>query len=150
MPQLPFDITKIDAEPQSTGEYEQLPEGEYEVRVTNTENRVSKNGNEYLNVEFTITGPTHAGRKVWDNHFIYNVNPDKPFPLTKFKWLAEACGLGSIKATEELHGRTCSINVVHRGPNKEYENVDRYSQIVSGPSAPRAPAAAGPKPPWAA
>jgi len=147
MPQLPFDISKIDAEPQSTGEYEQLPEGEYEVRVTNTENRVSKNGNEYLNVEFTITGPTHAGRKVWDNHFIYG---EKEFPRTRFKWLAEACGLGSIKATEELHGRECIVNVIHAGPDKKYENVDRYAQIVGGPTKPSAPASAGPKPPWAA
>ena len=145
MPQLPFDITKIDAEPQSTGEYEQLPEGDYEARVTDTENFIAKSGNECLKVEFTITGPTHAGRKVWDNHFIYG---EKEFPRTRFKWLAEACGLGSIKATEELHGRTCIISVVHDGP--KYHKVLRYSQIVSGPSAPSAPASAGPKPPWAA
>lgn len=144
MPTINFDLSAISTDSAAGGEYAQLPEGKYEARVTNTESRVSKNGNEYVTVEFTIVGPSHANYKVWDNHFIYS---EKEFPRTRFKWMVEACGLSSIKATEELHGRTCTINVIHAGDQGQYVNVDSYELNTSGPQ----PAAASGAPkPWAA
>lgn len=151
MPNLNFDLNAVDASQSSNDQYEQLPEGDYEVRVTNTEGRTSKNGTDFISVEFTVVGPTYAGRKIWDNHFVYS---EKEFPRTRFKWLVQAAGLNSIAATEELHGRTLGVTVKHGGPNKEYVNVDAYhltSSAPPAPAAPAAPAASGPAPkPWAA
>lgn len=143
MPNVPFDLNTVE-DNGTSGDYGMVPEGEYEVKVTNTEGRTAKSGNEYLNVEFTIVGPTQANRKVWDNHFIYS---DKNYPRVKFKNLVNACGLQSIKSTEELHGRTCVIKLAHSDCGK-YENVEEYMVNTGGPSKPAESPA--PTPIWAA
>lgn len=144
MPNLPFDVADVVDNGQAETEYGMVPEGDYEVKVTNTEMRTAKSGTEYLNVEFTIEGPTQKNRKVWDNHFIYS---DKAYPRVKFKQLVNACGLNSIKTTEELHGRTCIITVKHSDDGK-YENVAEYALNAGGPAKPAA-APSAPAPVWA-
>lgn len=63
--------------PESDGKFELLPDGEYELQITNTEERKTKAGDPMVNVECeVINNPDYNGRKVF-----YNVSflpKDKP------------------------------------------------------------------------
>jgi len=51
----------------SQGDGEPLPEGEYVVEAVKWEEKVSNAGNTMISMEFTVQGPTHANRKLWEN-----------------------------------------------------------------------------------
>ena len=58
-------------EPETSSRFEPLPEGWYSASILETEERLSKTGNKYLNVTFEITSADHAGRRVWERYNVY-------------------------------------------------------------------------------
>ena len=68
-----FDFDTKDFETSTTGDYDVMPVGEYTLKATDSEMKETKKGDgAYLAVTFEVLGPTHAGRKVWQNFNIHN------------------------------------------------------------------------------
>lgn len=97
-----------------------VPPGEYVVKVDSTEVKVSKAGNEMVSVMFEILGPTHAGRKLFDQFVLKN-----EVAMKRLKSLATAAGHRNpnwISDSDELHGLECIVKVkVDDQENTGYE-----------------------------
>lgn len=82
---------------------ENLPPGGYAAIISSTEFKPTKTGGEMLEVVYTITGPTHMGRKVWDRFNTKNTNPQAVnIGLSKLKSMALATGL-TVEKLKNFH-----------------------------------------------
>ncbi len=63
-----IDLSTVDA----FDSFTPLPPGKYPVEISGLEIRISKAGNQVLNIEFSITEPTYKNRKVFDGFTLGN------------------------------------------------------------------------------
>ena len=153
-----FDFNPSDV-PATEKSFEVLAPGWYAASITGAEVKATKSGTgQYLRVEYTISGPSGAGRKVWSNYNVRNENP-KAESIGR-EQLAELCrcvGLARVNDTDQLLGCNVSVKLKVREASNGYDaqNEVQAHKALEG-SAPPAPAAAkaaapkaGPKPPWA-
>lgn len=152
--------------PEDTNSFEPLPAGEYQGLVTATEVKTTKNGTgQYIRVEFTISGPTGAGRKVWANYNIRNANPmAAEIGRRELGSLMKASGLNSIQDSDQLMtGATLGLKLTVRkseeyGDSNEVKGVKALNGSQMPAPAQQLPAQhgtipqsapAGAAPPWA-
>jgi hypothetical protein len=65
----------VDTLPQSTSNFEPLPEGWYNAAITGAEIKATKAGDgKYIACKYTITGPSHQGRVIFGNLNIKNAS----------------------------------------------------------------------------
>jgi len=55
---------------EETGSFDLMPVGNYEFVATGWENKTSAKGSAYLQITYDVTGPTHAGRKIWETFML--------------------------------------------------------------------------------
>jgi hypothetical protein len=110
--------------------YETLPAGWYTVTLTDTEEKTSKNGKDYLNVEFR----TMEEKPIWDKCF-YNEEA-----LWKLKSLKKAIGMADTEThIESYHGVKLQIKVkVRIYEGDEQNEVERYKAIEGTVLPPKA------------
>ena len=158
MASFDFDASSVPATDKS---FEVLAPGWYTASITGAEVKQTKSGTgSYLRVEYTISGPTGAGRKVWSNYNVRNEN-SKAESIGR-EQLAELCrciGLVRVNDTDQLLGENVSVKLKVREASGGYDaqnEVQAHKSLEgSAPPAPVAAAApkaapkAGPKPPWA-
>lgn len=132
---------------------EPLPEGWYTATVTGTAVKPTKAGNgTILSVDYTVTGPTMAGRKVFGNFNIANPNPEaQAIGLQQLGDLCRAVGfVGVLADSDALLNRSCEIKVVTSKPRDGYEprsEVKAWRALAGAAPAPvAAPRPAAPKP----
>ena len=155
MASFDFDASSV---PTTEKNFEVLAPGWYTASISGAEVKATKSGTgQYLRVEYTISGPTGAGRKVWSNYNVRNENP-KAESIGR-EQLAELCrcvGLARVNDTDQLLGAHVSVKLKVREASNGYDaqNEVQGHKALEG-SAPPAPAAAkaaapkaGPKPPW--
>lgn len=158
-----FDATTVapDAGPSN----EPIPAGLYEAEITNSEIKDAKTGNGcYLALEFTVVGPTHARRKVWQNITLANSNTQaEQIGRGQLSALCHAVNLPKLDDSDQLFQRLLRIRVGIEPAKGQYQaknNVTGFEQHGSGPvpspsasrpaaNAPAAPAAGAKKAPWA-
>ena len=63
-----FEINLTEVE--ESGSFDLMPVGDYEFVASGWENKTSGRGDKYLSVTFDVTGPTHAGRKIWETFML--------------------------------------------------------------------------------
>ena len=87
--------------------FDPIPKGYYEAEIIKITQEHASTGTAYLNVEFEILGPTHAGRHMWANIYLTD----------KARWklaaLVNAAGLGMVDEldTDLLIGKRLRIAV---------------------------------------
>ena len=59
----------------TSGSFEPIPEGTYELMAEDWEQKISKAGNKYLKVTYRVQGENYANRVVWENFTISGANP---------------------------------------------------------------------------
>lgn len=146
--------------------FDLLPPSKYSAMVSNTELKDSRTpGGKILKVEYLITGPTHAGRKIFQNINVRNPNAQaEQIGQQELNDLKEAVGLTEVMTdTVQLHNKPLTIKLKVRdgrlkNPNNpaegsyDAENVVSYVKKLEGtapaptgftpPSSTAAPAAA--------
>lgn len=144
-------------------EYDLVPEGIYNADIEKAEIKDTKNGTgQYINIQLKIVGPTNAGRMVFAMLNIKNANPKaEEIGLRQLKELRIACGIATLRDTDELIGKTVKIKVKINPEKDGYKasnSVASYQSInggvmpapgTNGQANGTAPAASGSTPPWA-
>ena len=74
----------------SQGDGEPLPEGEYIVEAVKWEEKISNAGNTMIAMEFTVRGPTHANRKLWEN---FTITGNSSVGMSRLKAFVQSTGL---------------------------------------------------------
>lgn len=151
----------VNSLPEGSG-YGTIPAGWYGVTISKAEVKTIKAGNgEYINIMFTITGPTHQGRTVWGRINIRNPNPKaEEIGLQQLGELLRATGIAQLSNTDQLIRKELSIKVIIKEDDQgERNEVKGFKALQGGviPSikptaAPAAPATATAPPfknrPW--
>jgi hypothetical protein len=145
--------------PESQG-YDPVPDGWYNAQIKGAELKPTKaNDGQYIAVQYSITGPTHAGRVIFGNLNIKNKNPEaERIGLQQLGEVMGSIGIAKIQDTDQLIGGVLQIKVAL---SKKQEGFDQRNEVRgfkaiegSAPPLPRsqgvAPVASGiPAPPWA-
>lgn len=108
-----------------------LPNGDYEIEIVNVEQKVSKAGNDML--ELMINAYDQVGRKV--QIFDYIVNPSG---LWKLKKICNASGIEFTGEIEEqnLVGLSLMARVTLRKATEKYPERNQIADYLSGITKP--------------
>lgn len=139
--------------------FEPLPEGWYTAAISGAEIKTTKSGNgQYINVKYTILGPTHQGRVVFGMINIKNPNPQaEEIGRQQLGEIMRAIGLAKVSDTDQLIGGNLSIKLKITPANGNYDASNSVSGfkasgngIALAPKATSIPPADGKTPPpWA-
>lgn len=135
------------------GNYEPLPDGEYELKVVDAELKTTQTGKPMFKLKTEVQSGPYAKRLVWDNLTLSFENPTAlRIVLDKFG----ALGLGEAYFNQEPTNEAVAAATVGRSfrgqlgtreyNNKKSNEIKRYlpavGAVVAGASAPSAPAVA--------
>jgi hypothetical protein len=145
--------------PVSINNFEPLPEGWYTSAISGAEIKTTKAGNgQYINVKYTILGPTHQGRIVFGMINIKNPNPQaEEIGRQQLGEIMRAIGLAKVSDTDQLIGGNLSIKLKITPANGNYDASNSVSGfkasgngIALAPKATSTPPTDGKAPPpWA-
>ncbi len=127
-------------------DYDLLPVGVYTATITSAEQKATKSGTgHYLNMAFTISGPTHQGRVVFDIFNLWNSNTVAVEIAEKtFADMLKSAGLPSITETGPLIGCMVKIKIgIQPDKSGQYEDKNRIKRYFPADAgsfpAPQAP-----------
>ena len=104
---------KGDVNAGNDGDFSPIPDGWYAVKIAGAEIKQTKAGTgNYVSVQFTVTGPTHANRRIFNIYNIQNPNAAaEKIGLAELGRLAGACGIEKLDDTDQLVGMHCEVKV---------------------------------------
>lgn len=151
----------VDALPVSETSFEPLTPGWYDATISDAQVKPTKDGSgSYINVKYSITGPTYQGRVVFGMLNLTNKNPKaEEIGRQNLGELMRAIGLARVTDSDQLIGGRCSIKLAVREAQNGYEaqNEVKGWKASAGSAAPAMRPAAAPAPqatasaapPWA-
>lgn len=147
-------VFQADQLPVSESNFDPLPAGWYQASISKVELKNTKSGTgSYINVQYSILGPTHQGRVVFGMINISNQNPKaEEIGRQQLGELMRAIGLARVEDTDQLIGGNLSIKLdVKEDDYGIKNNVKAFKSNGAAPSAPKAApqATASAAPPWA-
>lgn len=141
----------INSLPEGSG-YGTIPAGWYSVSLTKAEVKPTRAGTgEYINMMYTITGPTHQGRTVWGMINIRNPNPKaEEIGLQQLGELLRATGIAQLSDTDQLISKQLSIKVIIKEDDQGERNEVKGFKALQGGAIPSIKPAAAPAAPTTA
>ena len=145
-PHDPFANIDLDKVPEGDNNFDLIPNGEYGVRAVDMGLKTSANQGQHGNygqmvaVEFEITGPTHAGRKIFVNYNIENDNATAvEIGLRELKSWLQACnkatnGQMSMERVYECVGLEFVGRIgVSKSKNPAYDDQNKIAKYKPHP-----------------
>jgi hypothetical protein len=147
-----FDANEL---PQGTGgNFEPLPEGNYNASITQAElKNTNDGGGQYIKLRLDITGPSHQGRVIFSNLNIKNASAKaEEIGRQQLGDIMRAVGLAKVTDTDQLIGGNLNIKLSIRsartdektGKTYEASNEVKAYRAINGAAAPAAFKAAAP------
>lgn len=136
-----------DVDAASQGDSEPLPVGEYVVEAVEWEEKVSSAGNTMISMEFTVTGPTHANRKLWEN---FTLTGNSKVGISRLKAFVAATGhdvnqpLGSALVNASMN-RPVGVKTKIEPPSNGYPAKAKISSFKPAAAIGAAPAQPAPQ-----
>ncbi len=141
-----FQITNEDLAPDDR---DVIPKGRYTAIVSKAQWKNGRQpGARYVELEITLQGPSHAGRKVWDRLNLENPNPDAvSIARRSAAALCVAVGLGGFADPSELCDKMFEVNIgIEKDKTGQYPDKNRVASYVKPETAVRPAAAVTPPP----
>jgi hypothetical protein len=130
-----FDLSNV----RTVGTGAILPPGDYEIVIKNAEPKQTKDGETYINLWYSVVGPTHTGVIVFEALHLWSGNTTRTeISLQHLKSIREACGLNPNigGTTDELINKRLRIRVGIREYNgDQYQSFKRYAPCVAAAAA---------------
>lgn len=119
-----------------------LPAGWYQATIETVELKPSNAGTStYMNIKYSILGPSHQGRVVFGMCGVSNQDAEKEKTSRYFLGqLMRATGLQRLTDTDQLVGANLKIKLSIKAKTAEYDasnNVKEY-EAISGSALPKA------------
>lgn len=127
----------VNSLPEGSG-YGTIPAGWYSVSLTKAEVKPTRAGTgEYINLMYTITGPTHQGRTVWGMINIRNPNQKaEEIGLQQLGELLRATGIAQLSDTDQLIRKELSIKVIIKEDDQGERNEVKGFKALQGGAIP--------------
>lgn len=128
------------------GDFQPLPDGKYVVVVESAEIKKTAAGDgQMLKLQLGVTGPTHQGRKIFDNLLLVHPKPVVvEIAQERFASICNALGKPTINDTQELVGASMLARVKAKGDNNDVLGYSSTVTAAAAPVASPAPTAAAP------
>lgn len=138
-----FDASQVPEQQQ----FSALPEGQYVVIATATEEKITKAGTgKYLQITFEVLDGPQKGRKLWARLNLWNQSQTaKDIAQRELGAICRAVGVLRPNDSAELHNKPLLVNVSVELDDKNRQNnrIDKYEPMPQGgASSPAAPAPA--------
>lgn len=130
-------------------EYDPIPEGDYILRVSETDIKDTKDGTgKYVKVVFDVVAPSHQGRKIFANFNIFNSSADaERIGKQQLKSLVIAGKVQEpLRDTDQLVGATVRAKVAIKPAEGQFDAqnvIKSYKPADSAPIISSMPAAGG-------
>jgi len=111
-----------DHDTEQRGDYEELPNGVYQMEVEASEVTTPKSGSgTILKTTNSVVAPEEfKGRKLFNNYNLENSSPQaQEIGQRQFASLCRAIGVQSVEDSEDLHFRTFTVKVGLGKPSKD-------------------------------
>jgi len=110
-----------------------MPDGKYGAECKGFTTGGYKSGGTYLEFEWVVLGPTHAGRRVWQKTTLNHENPDRrKYGESDRRKIAKAIGQDKLTNANEVVGKAVSLVLKTKGDYQNVVNVSSYGEH-SGP-----------------
>ena len=143
MATLNFSYTSEEAQAAQNDSFEALPAGIYIAQIERSDIKATRAGNgSYLSLGFKVIDGQYAGRWIWGNITLTNSNSQATeIGRKQLIKLANACGLGRVADSSELHGIPVKLKVKQGEYNGDITNeISDYhpadTASFGSPSAP--------------
>ena len=139
----------VEEESKNTGNFEALPEAEYQVVVTESELKKNKdNDGQHISVTMQVIEGAFEGRVVWANFNVKNSNPTaEKIGRGELASLCKAIGLVNPKETEELKDKPLLVKLGIDKKDNSKNRIKSYMALEQPGAAPvTKPAAQAPAP----
>lgn len=125
-----------------------LPEGKYEVVITDSDVKETRSGNgQYVQLEYEVISGECRGRKIWGRYNIENPNPDAVrIGRADFSAVCHAVNILNPTDTAQLHGMPLVLTV----KCKKQKDTGEMENVIRGYAAKGAAVSPNPAPPPAA
>ena len=116
-----------------------IPAGKYRAKLVKSEAKKTKDGQgQYWNLSFKITEGERKGSVIFTKLNLINKS-DQAVQIAQNELgsICDACGKGSVRDTEELHGIEIEIDVAIKAADENYpesNTIKGYHKIGGGPS----------------
>lgn len=141
---------------QEQGNYDPIPEGNYDVIIKSAGLSPTKDGTgQYIKIRLDVIGPTHAGRVLFSNLNIKNKSAAaENIGRQQLRSIMQAIGISVVNDTDQLIGGTLSVKVGIRAADGQYpseNDIKSYSSTVNSAPPIAVPSQQSTKaaPPWA-
>lgn len=127
--------------------FEDLPPGDYVVKITRSEKMLSKKGNEYLALNMEVMQPHEFAKRI----YFANLNlwhPDEKvqgYARTDLASIGRAIGVFRFQNTQQLHGIPFKIKLVLKDDGSV--KVKKYESLSGNVAPPATTASARKQPP---
>lgn len=141
---MKFTVTPDDLNPSADDGFSLIPKGRYRAIVSKaTEKETNSGTGRYVELEITIQGPTHEGRKVWDRLNLENPNP-KAVAIARKAMTALCLAVGLPSGFDEpsdLCDKMFEVNIaIEKSKDAAFPDKNKVASYVK----PEAAAAPGP------
>lgn len=122
MARLATTFNASDFDTEQRGEYEELPNGVYQLEIEASEVAPTKAGTgTILKTTNSVVAPEEfKGRKLFNSYNLENPNPQaQEIGQRQFASLCRAIGVQSVEDSEDLHFRTFTVKVGLGKPSKD-------------------------------
>ena len=142
-----FNADSIEA-PKS--DFELLPPANYNVRVLEAEEAVTKKGDPGIKLTFEVTDGDHMNRRLWDRCWIkHSSEAFAGREQSRFASFCRAVGVPQPRSTDEFFGLECVAKVIiERSKDPQYPDQNKCQDYFASTTSvtPSAPAASADKP----
>ena len=125
--------------PEGQGNFEPIPAGWYNVTIQKADLRDTKDGTgQYINIQFSVTGPSYEGRVVFGMINIRNKSQKaEEIGRQQLGDLMRSLGIGRLTDTDQLIGGSCQIKVkIQEQEGYDPKNTVSAFKAIEGSSAP--------------
>lgn len=111
--------------------FEALPAGWYNMMVTESEMRPTKDGqNQYLRLTLKVIDGEHANRQTWDNLNIHHNNPVvTEIAYRQLSAYCHATGQIQLQDSQQLHGIPMKVRLSVRPATEQYEASNDVKEV---------------------
>ena len=131
------------------GDFTPVPEGQYTIEAVSFEERTYNSGNEGIDIQFKIVGPTHENRRVFETFVVTGKNPN--VALGRLKAFARGAGMNvettalSTEAVAAAMNRPLQANIGIEESTNGYPPKNRIKSFLAPDAQPAQQQAAQPQ-----
>ena len=142
---------KLDGVDESaTGDYSPVPDGQYAIEAVKFESRTYASENEGVDVQFSIIGPTHQNRRVFETFVLTGKNPT--VALGRIKAFMRSAGIDvdtvplNNQTLSQAMNRTIQANIFTKPGTNGYPAKNAVKSFLAPQAQAQAPQAQAPAP----